>query len=135
MTCVLCSPDLTAAGELITDFGDWKLLLHPDSAVRGHAMLVARRHVENVSDLSDSEAQQLVRVQKVAERALLDVTNTDRAILLKLGIQTPHLHLHIYPVSRSMTRAQVQDAIDAKVSEEREPDFAKKVKDRIFRLT
>ncbi len=98
-------------------------------------MLVLSRHVENFADLTDSEAQQLARVQKVVERALLDVTRTDRAILLKLGIQTPHFHLHIYPVSRTMTRSDVMRAIDAEVSEPREPDFAKRVKERILRLT
>lgn len=98
-------------------------------------MLVARRHVENFADLTDSEAQQFARIQKVVERALLDVTRTDRAILLKLGIQVPHFHLHIYPVSSRMNRAEVLRVIDAKVSEEREPGFAAAVRERILRLT
>ena len=98
-------------------------------------MLVASRHVENWSDLTDSEIHQLGRVQKVVERALLDVTKTDRAILMKLGIQTPHFHLHIYPVSRSATREDVMRVINAEVSEAREPGFSKQVKDRIQRLT
>lgn len=119
----------------MTDFGDWALLLHPDSAVRGHAMLVVKRHVENFADLTDSEAQQFARVEKVCERALLDVTRTDRAILMKLGIVTPHFHLHIYPVSSRLTRAEVQRIIDAEVSESRDPDFFNSVRDRILRLT
>jgi diadenosine tetraphosphate (Ap4A) HIT family hydrolase len=134
-SCLLCAANLSSAGELIVDFGDWKLLLHPDSAVRGHAMLVVSRHVENYADLTDSEAQQLARVQKVTERALLDVTHTDRAILLKLGIQVPHFHLHIYPVGRAMTRVDVMRVINAEVSETREPEFAKRLRDRILRLT
>lgn len=131
----MCAADLSAAGELVNDFGDWKLLLHPDSAVRGHAMLVVSRHVENLCDMTDSEAQQLARVQKVCERALLDVTRTDRAILMKLGIAAPHFHLHIYPVKRTATRLDVMRAINGEVREERDPDFAKLVRDRILRLT
>jgi diadenosine tetraphosphate (Ap4A) HIT family hydrolase len=134
-SCPLCAANLSSAGELVADFGDWKLLLHPDSAVRGHAMLVAGRHIENFADLTDSEAQQLARVQKVVERALLDVTGADRAILMKLGIAVPHFHLHIYPVTRSMTRDDVMRVIDAKVSEERAPGFGKTVLERIHRLT
>ena len=110
-------------------------MLHPDSAVKGHSMLVAARHVENFCDLTDSEIHQLGRVQRVCERALLDVTRTDRAILMKLGIQTPHFHLHIYPVKRGMTRDEVMRVIDAKVSETREAGFAKALLDRIHRLT
>ena len=134
-SCQLCATDLSSAGELIIDFGDWKLLLHPDAAVRGHAMLVLSRHAENFSDLTDSEAQQFARVEKVVERALLDVTRTDRAILLKLGIAVPHFHLHIYPVMRTMTRSDVNRVIDGAVKEEREPGFGKRLKDQILRLT
>jgi diadenosine tetraphosphate (Ap4A) HIT family hydrolase len=134
-SCQLCAPDLSSAGELVFDFGDWKLLLHPDSAVPGHSMLVSSRHVENFAELTDSETQQFARVQKVAERALLDVTQTDRAILLKLGIQVPHFHLHIYPVSRAMIRGDVMRVINAEVSEPREADFGKRLRDRVLRLT
>jgi diadenosine tetraphosphate (Ap4A) HIT family hydrolase len=134
-SCQLCAANLSAAGELIVDFGDWKLLLHPDSAVSGHAMLVLSRHAENFADLTDSEAQQFARVAKVVERALLDVTKMDRAILLKLGIAVPHFHLHIYPVTRAMTRSEVNRVINGEVTEERDSDFGKRVKDRILRLT
>ncbi len=132
MACTLCD---ASAGETIFDFGDWTLLLHPDSAVRGHAMLVSKRHVENFADLTDSEAQQFARIQKIAERALLDVTHNDRAILMKLGIAVPHFHLHIYPVSAKLDRAAVMAIIDGSVSEVRESGFAKIVSDRILRLT
>jgi len=98
-------------------------------------MLVAKRHVENFADLTDSEAQQFARVERVCERALLDVTGAARAILMKLGIATPHLHIHIYPVPGDATREEVQRIIDAKVREKREPGFAKLVRDRILRLT
>ena len=134
MSCVFCD-GRTEAGEEIVDFGDWALLLHPDSAVRGHAMLVVKRHVENFADLNDAEAQQFARVQKVCERALLEATRTDRAILMKLGIATPHLHVHIYPVSSRLTRAEVQRILDAEVSEAREAEFGKAVRERILRLT
>ena len=36
-------------------------------------------------------------------------------ILLKLGIATPHLHLHIYPVSAALDRGQVMEVIDGRV--------------------
>jgi diadenosine tetraphosphate (Ap4A) HIT family hydrolase len=134
-SCSLCGENLSAAGEIVFDFGDWKFLLHRDSAVRGHAMLVAARHVQNFTDLTDSEGQQYARVHKVVERALLDVTQTDRAILLKLGIAVPHLHIHIYPVSASLTRADVMRIVNAEVSEGRPPGFAKTLRERVLHLT
>jgi diadenosine tetraphosphate (Ap4A) HIT family hydrolase len=114
MPCVFCD-DPRDAGELI--FEDDKLLaiLHNDWAVRGHAMVVWRKHLENVADLAPDEYAHFAATHHRVEKALLDVTRADRAILLKLGIVTPHLHLHIYPVSASLDRAQVMQIIDARV--------------------
>jgi diadenosine tetraphosphate (Ap4A) HIT family hydrolase len=103
------------------------VLLHEDSAVRGHAMVVWRAHVENVSDLSEQDAAHFARVHHAAEKALLAVTGAERAVLLKLGIMTPHLHLHIYPLSAALDRAAVMAILDGKTREEREPGFAARV--------
>ena len=91
------------------------VILHEDWAVRGHAMVVWKAHVENVADLATDEHAHFASVHHRAERALLDATGADRAILLKLGIATPHLHLHIYPVSASLDRAAVMEIIDGRV--------------------
>lgn len=107
------------------------VLIHPDWAVRGHAMVVASRHVENVSDLTPREWLGFADAARNAERVLLDVTGADRAILMKLGIQTPHLHLHIYPVSASLDRTAVMAIIDARVSVSRDDSLVEKVRARM----
>jgi diadenosine tetraphosphate (Ap4A) HIT family hydrolase len=94
-------------------------------------MVVAKRHVQNVSDLPEEEWAHFGRAQRRAEQALLDETGTERAILLKLGIQTPHLHIHIYPLSAALDRAAVMNVIDARVSEPRDADFASRVRARL----
>ena len=123
MACVFCT-DVKEAGETVFENDDGWVILHPDSAVAGHAMVVAKRHVENASDLAPDEFARFGNVLHAAERALLEVTGAERAILLKLGIQTPHLHVHIYPVRSGATRQDVMDAIDGRVREERPADFA-----------
>jgi len=132
--CSFCS-NLEQAGTLVYEDGRCAVFLHPDSAVAGHAMVVWKRHVENVADLDDEERAHFSRIHAAAERALLDVTRTERAILLKLGIQTPHLHLHIYPVSMALDRNAVQRIIDGKVREERHVHFADEVRLGLRRLT
>jgi diadenosine tetraphosphate (Ap4A) HIT family hydrolase len=92
--------------------------LHEDWAARGHAMVIWKAHVENIAELSEREAHHFARVYRSAERVLLEVTGADRAVMLKLGIITPHLHVHIYPVSASLDRAQVMDIIEGRVREE-----------------
>jgi diadenosine tetraphosphate (Ap4A) HIT family hydrolase len=134
MTCVFCN-EPRDAGELI--FEDKKLLviLHNDWAVRGHAMIVWRKHVENVADLAPDEYAHFAAVHHRVEKTLLDVTRADRAILLKLGIVTPHLHLHIYPVSASLNREQVMEIIDGKtvdaMSDEQRKTFIEELRRRL----
>jgi diadenosine tetraphosphate (Ap4A) HIT family hydrolase len=107
------------------------VMLHDDWAARGHAMVVWRRHVENLSDLEPGELAHFIAVHARAERALLELTGAERAVVVKLGIATPHLHLHIYPVGASLDRAAVMAAIDGKVRAERDPEFVRRLRDRL----
>src|SRR5437764_12795414 len=97
MSCVFCN-DPRAAGEVLFEDERVLVILHDDWAVRGHAMVVWKAHVENVADLAAGEYAHFAAVHHRAERALLGATGADRAILLKLGIATPPLHLTISPV-------------------------------------
>ena len=114
MRCVFCT-DPREAGEIVYEDGRVWVILHADWAVRGHAMVVWRRHVENVADLTLDDAVHFAAVHHRAERALLAATKAERAVLMKLGIATPHLHLHIYPVSAALRREEVFEIIEARV--------------------
>ena len=116
MSCVFCN-DPHAAGEVLFDDDRVLVILHDDWAVRGHAVVVWKAHVENVADLTIDEYAHFAAVHHRAERALLAATGAERAILLKLGLATPHLHLHIYPVSASLDRTAVMEIIDGRVRE------------------
>lgn len=130
MNCVFCT-DARTAGELVFEDERAMVLLHPDWSPRGHAMVVAKRHEENASDLGEDEWLHVARVFRRAEAILLELTNTDRAIVMKLGIQTPHLHLHIYPVSNAATREDVFAAIDGKRGERHDPGFVSELRRRL----
>jgi histidine triad (HIT) family protein len=111
------------------------VMLHDDWAVPGHAMVVWRNHVQNLSDLNSNELAHFTSVFVRAERALLALTGAERAIIFKLGIATPHLHVHIYPVGAELDRAAVQAIIDTKtrenVSAEERGKFAEEVRRRL----
>jgi histidine triad (HIT) family protein len=126
MPCVFCT-DLPGAGDLIFENEHAWVLLHPDWSPRGHGMVVAKRHAENASGLDEDEWLQLARVFRNVEKVLLEETQTQRAIVMKLGIQTPHLHLHIYPVSSTATREDVFAAIDGKRTSERDDELVQRL--------
>lgn len=117
--CLFCTNFNTL--ELVYDDANAAVALHDDWAVRGHAMVIAKPHVENLSDLPDAEP--FLRVYRNAERALLRLTGAERAVILKLGIVTPHLHVHIYPVRAALDRAAVMDIIQGRTREPRDEAF------------
>jgi diadenosine tetraphosphate (Ap4A) HIT family hydrolase len=98
VSCVFCGPVSAAYEDDVC-----RVILHED----GHPMIVARRHVENVSDLAPEEWAQFAKVWHHTERELLKQTGAERAIILKLGIQTPHLHVHLYAARANEDRAAV----------------------------
>jgi len=89
--------------------------LSEDWSVRGHAIVISKRHVENLSELDESERRAFLETYARAEKLLLEATAADRAIILKLGLLVPHLHLHIYPIGREVDRAQLFDMIEVRV--------------------
>jgi diadenosine tetraphosphate (Ap4A) HIT family hydrolase len=122
MPCVFCN-DVLAAGDVVfEDEAGW-VVLHPDWSPPGHAMVVSGRHVENASDLDEEEWLHFARLWRRAERALLAVTGAERAVILKLGIVTPHLHVHVYPVRAGDTREDVFAAFDGKRGAARDEAF------------
>lgn len=111
MSCELCDePQQT--GDVVFEDDHTFVILHNDWAVRGHAMIVAKRHVENPSDLAEDEWLHFARVWHRAERVLIELTDADRVIALKLGLKTPHLHVHLYPVGAGATREDVFSIIN-----------------------
>ena len=91
-------------------------------------MVVAKTHAENASDLAEDEWVQVARMWHRVERVLLEVTGAERAIIMKLGIATPHLHVHIYPLSAAATRDDVFAAIDGHRTEPRDEMFVETVR-------
>jgi diadenosine tetraphosphate (Ap4A) HIT family hydrolase len=132
MSCAFCSA-VAATGDIVFEDEHTWVILHSDWSPRGHAMVVAKRHVENASDLDEEAWLHLARVWRRAERVLLDVTGTERAVIMKLGIQTPHLHLHIYPVRETASREEVFAAIDGERREPRDVSLVVAVRTHLTR--
>lgn len=110
--CVSCTPpDDDELTFLVSPA--WKVVLHPDQTVPGAVLLVARRHVGQLSDLTAEEAAEWFELYSVVERALLDELGAD---LVNVscernwayraadpeppqldGRANPHVHWHVAP--------------------------------------
>jgi diadenosine tetraphosphate (Ap4A) HIT family hydrolase len=112
--CVFCV-DVNASGEIVFENDAAWVIVHPDWSPRGHLMVVAKTHVENASALAEEEWLRIAAVWHRAEKAVLQATGAERAMILKLGIVTAHLHVHIYPVAATASREEVFAAFDGKL--------------------
>jgi diadenosine tetraphosphate (Ap4A) HIT family hydrolase len=119
MGCALCN----VTGDLVYEDPDCMVVVHEDWSVLGHVMIVARRHVENISGLDEETWERIARVWQRTERVLLALTRADRCIALKLGVLTPHLHVHLYPVPASASREEIFASIDTKTRVPRDENF------------
>ena len=98
MSCVFCT-DPRDAGTVLSENEHAWVIHHP----QGQTMIVAKRHVENVSDLAEDEWLEVARTWHRAEREI----DAERVIVFKLGVQTPHLHIHLHPFPKSATREEI----------------------------
>lgn len=131
--CSLCRliADPTSDPLLIHQNSAAVAVIHDDWATRGHAMIVAREHVENASSLSDDVARAFFETLRRVESALLEVFAADRVFMMKLGVAVPHLHVHLYPVTRSATRDDFLRAVTMQSRDEPEAEEKAKLIERL----
>jgi diadenosine tetraphosphate (Ap4A) HIT family hydrolase len=70
-----------------------------NTALPGWLVLVARRHVEAIDELTDDEAVELGRLIRRASIALREVTGCIKTYVIQFAEHEdhPHVHFHIVP--------------------------------------
>mmetsp|Transcript_1231 Transcript_1231/g.2161 ORF Transcript_1231/g.2161 Transcript_1231/m.2161 type:complete len:179 (+) Transcript_1231:80-616(+) len=68
--------------------------------VEGHLQLVAKRHFQGPSDMTDAEAATVGLILRHCEHILQQVTGASNIYTAALGSQYPHFHVHMVPVSK-----------------------------------
>jgi diadenosine tetraphosphate (Ap4A) HIT family hydrolase len=121
VACPLCSIDPGSPLVFHSD-GDVTVALSDEWAVRGHSVVASRHHVESWSELDEAAAARFFAVLRRVERALLETLPADRVVAVKLGLAVPHLHVHLYPVSRQTTREEVFAMLERRVRFELPPE-------------
>ncbi|MCL2829881.1 MAG: HIT family protein [Betaproteobacteria bacterium] len=63
----------------------------------GFCRVIVRRHVREMTDLSQKEREHLMSVVFAVEKSLREVLRPDKINLASLGNAVPHLHWHVIP--------------------------------------
>ncbi|HEY5092502.1 MAG TPA: HIT family protein [Acidimicrobiales bacterium] len=102
-SCYTC-----AATEKMDEFGPssaiwlsegWRVAHSFNSALLGWLVVVPRRHIESIHELSDDESVELGRLLRQASRALVDVLGCQKTYVMMFA-EAPgfnHVHFHVVP--------------------------------------
>lgn len=91
-------PDLPPR-EMIAADDRWRVAHAFNTALPGWLVLVPRRHVGSIADLTDAEMRGLGSWQVLLSRALRDVTRCEKTYVMQFAEMEgfSHVHFHIVP--------------------------------------
>ena len=101
MECVFCKiSNDELPSELVYSDDKAIAFLDIEPLTRGHAMIIPRRHVKTIGELSDEEASGLMPVVKRVIRKIEQALQPDGftiGVNHNVGQAVPHLHIHVIP--------------------------------------
>ena len=123
----------------------WDVVHAFGTAVEGWVVLVVRRHITAVADLTDEEALELGPLVKAVSQALHDTVGCAKTYVAQFAEHPdhPHVHVHIVPRAADLPDDQRGPSIfsqlgvedDRAVSEARMTEIAGRLRARLDRPT
>jgi len=92
--CSLCNDD---GGTLIWRNAFFRVVGIDDPGYPGYVRVILNRHATELSDLYETEREQLMKLAVEIERLMRDLIAPDKVNVASLGNYTPHQHWHIIP--------------------------------------
>ncbi len=65
---------------------------------KGHVLVVPKREVDYIFDLSDEEMGHLMAFAKKVAKALIQVCPAPKIGMSVIGLEVPHAHVHLVPI-------------------------------------
>jgi diadenosine tetraphosphate (Ap4A) HIT family hydrolase len=92
--CELCS---SIGGEPIWENALCRVVSNADPDYPGYCRVILNRHAREMTDLSDDERREVMRIVFAVESALRRLFNPDKINLASLGNMVAHIHWHVIP--------------------------------------
>lgn len=91
-----------------------------DPLTPGHTLVVPKKQVDHLWDLSDDDYHYLMSVAKHIAQHMKEVIGSPRVGMAVDGYAVPHVHVHLFPLYKGMEHT-ISDHIAA---DKKEPDHA-----------
>ncbi|HWM22842.1 MAG TPA: HIT domain-containing protein [Ilumatobacteraceae bacterium] len=84
---------------------NWDIVHAFGTSTEGWIVLVVRRHITAVADMTADEAAELGPLLKEVSRAVQAVTDCDKSYVVQFGEHPdhPHVHVHVIPRARDLS--------------------------------
>lgn len=93
-SCALCAP---AHEEQLWANQHFRVIAVSDTNYPGYVRVICNRHAAELTDLSEPEQADMMRLLIQIERLMRKMLSPDKINLASLGNQVPHLHWHVIP--------------------------------------
>ena len=115
MSCMVCEKHnrhvKSESSDFISESSGWRLFHYPQESgervIRGHLLLEAKRHIQDLSDLSEAEATELGPVIRNAVKVVRKHLEAEHVYMFRINDKVPHLHVHIFggrPLGRMLAK-------------------------------
>ena len=91
--------------DAIVRYRNWDLVHAFGTSLDGWMVLVARRHLAAVADLTDEEAAELGPLVKAVSVALADVVGCEKTYVVQFAEAERHRHVHVHVIPRQPDQA------------------------------
>lgn len=78
----------------------WDVAHAFDTSIEGWIVLVARRHITALADLSEAEAATLGPLIAAVSRALRDTVGCEKTYVVQFAEHPRHRHVHVHVIAR-----------------------------------
>lgn len=67
--------------------------------VKGHTLVIPKREVDYVFDLSEEEIADLMKFARKVAISIKSNIDCERVAVMVLGLEVPHAHVHLMPIN------------------------------------
>lgn len=99
--------------------------IHPKT--EGHVLVVPKKQIDQVWDLPDSDYQALMQTVKKVALRIREVLRPKRVGLQIVGVDVPHVHIHVFPFD-SMDEYRYVPDMNAEPNHQKLAEMAKKLR-------
>jgi len=120
-----------AAGEIpsykCAEDDDFYAFLDINPLVKGHTLVIPRREVDYIFDLTDEELSEMTVFAKKVATAIKRTFPCKKVGMAVLGLEVPHAHIHLIPMNSE--KDMIFSNPKLKLSDEEFKEIARKISD------